>query len=177
VGDAERKVYALAIPGRDLRKLVDLACLGEFETCKALLNLVNNDYLRVVPPAGRALEIGPSRGFADRVVGVAGRVVITMTVLGVLLLVLSRVDLDQLSVASSPSQSYADPAAQRFIARAQMSRIQAAIQVYELEKGEAPAKLVDAGLLGREDLRYPWRDAYYYRRVAPREFILLPPLR
>ncbi|HEY8211878.1 MAG TPA: DUF4388 domain-containing protein [Myxococcaceae bacterium] len=180
VGESERKVHALAIPGRDLRKLVDLACLGEFETCKALLTLVNNDYLRVVPPAGRALEIGPTRGLADRVVGVAGRVVITMTVLGALLLVLSRVDLDQLSVASSPSQSYADPAAQRFIARAQMSRIQAAIQVYELEKGEAPAKLealVDAGLLGREDLRYPWRDAYYYRRVAPREFILLPPLR
>jgi hypothetical protein len=61
-----------------------------------------------------------------------------------------------------------------------MSRIQAAIQVYQLEKGEAPAgldALVDAGLLAREDLRYPWRDAYYYRRVAPREFILLPPLR
>jgi len=180
IGESERKVYALATPGRDLRKLVDLACLGEFETCKALLNLVNNDYLRAVPPAGRALEIGPSRGALEQVMGAAGRVVVTMLVLGVLLFVLSRVDLDQLSVASSPSQSYADPAAQRFIARTQMSRIQAAIQVYELEKGEAPARLdalVDAGLLGREDLRYPWRDAYYYRRVAPREFILLPPLR
>jgi len=180
IGESERKVYALATPSRDLRKLVDLACLGEFETCKALLNLVNNDYLRAVPPAGRALEIGPSAGALDKVMGAAGRVVVTMLVLGVLLFVLSRVDLDQLSVASSPSQSYADPAAQRFIARAQMSRIQAAIQVYELEQGEAPAKLdalVDAGLLGREDLRYPWRDAYYYRRVAPREFILLPPLR
>jgi hypothetical protein len=180
IGESERRVYSLAAPGRDLRKLVDLACLGEFETCKALLNLVNNDYLRSVPPAGRALEIGPSRGVLDTMVGAVGRVVVTMLVLGVLLFVLSRVDLDQLSMASSPSQSYADPAAQRFISRAQMSRIQAAIQVYELEQGEAPAKLdalVDAGLLGREDLRYPWRDAYYYRRVAPREFILLPPLR
>ncbi|HYV49549.1 MAG TPA: DUF4388 domain-containing protein [Myxococcaceae bacterium] len=180
IGESERRVYTLATPGRDLRKLVDLACLGEFETCKALLNLVNNGYLRAVPPAGRALEIGPTIGVLEKVMGAAGRVVVTMLVLGVLLFVLSRVDLDQLSVATSPSQSYADPAAQRFIARAQMSRIQAAIQVYELEKGEAPAKLdalVDVGLLGREDLRYPWRDAYYYRRVAPREFILLPPLR
>ena len=180
IGESERRVYGLATPGRDLRKLVDLACLGEFETCKALLNLVNNDYLRAVPPAGRALEIGPSSGFGGKVMGAAGRVVVTMSVLGALLFVLSRVDLDQLSVASSPSQSYADPAAQRFIARAQMSRIQAAIEVYQLEKGEAPDKLdalVDAGLLGREDLRYPWRDAYYYRRVAPRQFILLPPLR
>jgi len=180
VGDAERRVYVLATPGRELRKLVDLAGLGEFETCKALLNLVNNSYLRPVPPAGRALEIGPSRGALDRVAGAAGRVVITMSVLGVLLLLLSRGGLDQLSVASSPSQSYADPAAQRFISRAQMSRIRAAIHVYLLEKDEAPAKLealVDAGLLGREDLRYPWRDAYYYRRTATREFILLPPLR
>jgi hypothetical protein len=180
IGEGERKVYALATPGRELRKLVDLACLGEFETCKALLNLVNNHYLRAVPPAGRALEIGPTRGVLDTVMGAVGRVVVTMSVLGVLLLVMSRVDFDQLSVASAPSQSYADPAAQRFIARAQMSRIQAAIQVYQLEKGEAPAQLdalVDVGLLAREDLHYPWRDAYYYRRVAPREFILLPPLR
>ncbi|HVE83832.1 MAG TPA: DUF4388 domain-containing protein [Myxococcales bacterium] len=181
VGESERKVFGLVMPGRDVRKLVDMACLGEFETCKALLNLVNLGYLRTVQPMGKALEIGgPSRGAVDKVVGALGRVVVTMSVLGVLLFVLSRGDLDQLSVASSPSQSYADPAAQRFIARAQMSRIQAAIEVYQLEKNEVPPgldALVDAGLLGREDLRYPWRDTYYYRRVAPHEFILLPPLR
>ena len=181
VGESERKVFALVTPGRELRKLVDLACLGEFETCKALYNLVTNDFLKAVPPKGQALEIGgPPGGALARIAGALGRVAVTMAVLGGLLLVLSRVDLDQLSVASSPSQSYADPAAQRFIARAQMSRIRAAINVYQLEQDEAPPKLealVDAGLLAREDLRYPWRDAYYYRRTAPREFILLPPLR
>jgi len=181
VGASERRVFALVAPGHDVRKLVDLSCLGEFETCKALLNLVNAGLLRAVQPAGKAPEIGGSPGGTlERVVGALGRVVVTASVLGVLLLVLTRVDLDQLSVASSPGQSYADPAAQRFIARTQMSRIRAAILVYELEKGEAPAQLealVEAGLLGREDLRYPWRDAYHYRRTAPREFILLPPLR
>jgi len=181
VGMAERQVFAQVAPGRDVRKLVDLSCLGEFETCKALLNLVNLELLRPVQPAGKAPEIGGSSGGAlERVAGALGRVAVTLSVLGMLLLVLTRVDLDQLSVASSPVQSYADPAAQRFIARAQMSRIRAAILVYQLEKGEAPAKLearVEAGLLGREDLRYPWRDAYHYRRTAPREFILLPPLR
>jgi hypothetical protein len=103
-----------------------------------------------------------------------------MVVLGIILFVATQVNFEQVSLARSPSQSYADPAAQRFISRAQMSRIEAAIRVYELEKGEAPEQLdalVDAGLLGREDLRYPWRDAYYYRRKTPREFVLLPPLR
>lgn len=181
VGEVERKVYGLVTPERDVRKLMDLACLGEFETCKALLNLVNLEYLKPIQPAGRPVEIGAtSASLLGRVGGALGRVVVTMSVLAVLLLVASRADLDQLSVASSPSQSYADPAAQRFISHAQMVRIEAAITVYQLEKGEAPQgleALVEAGLLAREDLRYPWRDPYYYRRTAEREFILLPPLR
>ena len=37
-------------PGRAVRKLIDLSCLGEFETCKALFNLVNLGYLRAVAP-------------------------------------------------------------------------------------------------------------------------------
>ena len=68
----------------------------------------------------------------------------------------------------------------RFVSRAQLSRIEAAIAVYLLEKGEAPERLealVETGLLLREDLHYPWREPYYYRRVAARDFVLLPPLR
>ena len=37
--------------------------------------------------------------------------------------------------------------------------------------------LVDQGLLSASDVRFPWTDRYYYRRVGPQEFILLPPLR
>ena len=37
--------------------------------------------------------------------------------------------------------------------------------------------LVDQGLLSSTDVRFPWADRYYYRRVGPQEFILLPPLR
>ena len=54
MGDTERKVYKLVAPGRDVRKLIDLSCLGEFETCKALCNLVNLEYLRPsCPPTAR----------------------------------------------------------------------------------------------------------------------------
>jgi hypothetical protein len=32
-------------------------------------------------------------------------------------------------------------------------------------------------LLYPDDLRYPWHDSYFYRRVSATDFILLPPLR
>jgi hypothetical protein len=41
LGAKERRVYELAVPHRTVEKIVDLSRLGEFETCKALLNLVN----------------------------------------------------------------------------------------------------------------------------------------
>ena len=37
-----------------MRKLIDLSCLGEFETCKALCNLVNLDYVRASHRPGQA---------------------------------------------------------------------------------------------------------------------------
>jgi hypothetical protein len=181
VGDSERKVAGLVKPGRDVRKLIDLSCLGEFETCKGLCNLVNLEYMRPIYPQGRKVAAGPGIGtsIVERVGGMVGRMLITALVLGVLALIASQAEFDTLSLAR-PSAYYADPAAQRFVSRAQISRIEAALDVYRLEKGELPEKLdalVETGLLGREDLHYPWRDPYYYRRTAAREFILLPPLR
>jgi len=52
--------------------------------------------------------------------------------------------------------------------------------VYRLERGEVPTSLdalVDQGLLSSTDVQFPWAEHYYYRRVGPQEFILLPPLR
>jgi hypothetical protein len=182
LGEAERRVFRLVAPGRDVSKLIDLACLGEFETCKGLLNLVNLGYLRALQPSGSTSEVAvaPGEGGVSTALAAAGRVVVTVTVLGLLALMGSRLDLDAFSLSNSPASSYADPAAQRFIARAQISRIEAAINVFRLEKGEVPRELdalVEAGLLGKEDLKYPWRDAYYYRRTSPSQFVLLPPLR
>lgn len=176
----ERRLYELIQPGRDVRKLVDLSCVGEFETCKALCNLVNLDYLEAIYPEGKAASIGDGAPLGQRVAGVVGRVVVSMMVLLALGFVVSRVDFESVSFTTPPSSSYADPAAQHFISRAQVSRLQAAIDVYRLEKGEIPDRLealVEAGLIGREDLRYPWREPYYYRRVAAEQFVLLPPLR
>ena len=40
-------------PGRPVAAIVDLSRLGEFETCKALLNLVNLGYLGPAEPGFR----------------------------------------------------------------------------------------------------------------------------
>ena len=151
-----------------------------FETCKALCNLVNLEYLRIVPTVGRdddEMEGEPT--FVERASGVVGRVLVTMLVLAGLIFIGTRLDFGALKVGTSGT-TYTDPATQRFISRQQISRIQAALGVYRLEKGEVPeqlAALVEAGLLEHDDLSYPWADGYYYRRTDKQGYLLLPPLR
>lgn len=178
LGRVERTVHAFVMPGRPVRQIIDLACIGEFETCKALTNLVNLEYLKMVPVQGRALAVGAEAGFFDRARGVTGRVLLTALVLVGVGAVATQVDLSGL--AEAPTTTIADPASQRFVSRAQVRRIESALEIYKLEKGELPQSLdalVKARLLAADDLRFPWHDVYYYRRVDPTRFILLPPLR
>src|SRR5262249_42693458 len=53
IGEAERVVFALIQPDRDVRKLTALSCLGHFETCKALATLLNCGYVQVLDPDPR----------------------------------------------------------------------------------------------------------------------------
>lgn len=178
IGPSERRVYEEIAPGRDLRKLVDVGCLGEFETCKALFNLVKGEYIRALHPEGARAPIPGDERLLARVVRTVGRVGATMVVLAALALVVSRGAWAY--PGGGPGTSFADPAAQRHVSRAQRVRIEAALEVFRLERGELPERLdslVQAGLLGPEELRYPWREEYYYRRLAARQYILLPPLR
>ncbi len=72
-----------------------------------------------------------------------------------------------------------DHAAQRFLARYQAARLRCALEVYRLENGAYPATLgglLVSGLAERADLRYPFREPYYYRRGGPGGVVLLPPL-
>ncbi|WP_375772651.1 DUF4388 domain-containing protein [Archangium gephyra] len=179
IGSSERRVYELIAPGRDVRKLVDLSSLGEFETSKALVNLLNLEYIRAHQSSGRAVSAGGA-GLLVRVGGVVARAVVTVMVLAALGFVGSRLRPDTWDLGDDSASSFADPAAQRLLARAQQARIEAALEVFRLEKGALPERLdalVEVGLLQQEDLRYPWRDDYYYRRTSDRQFILLSPLR
>ncbi|NMO22022.1 DUF4388 domain-containing protein [Pyxidicoccus fallax] len=178
IGPSERRVYEEIALGRDLRKLVDICCLGEFETCKALFNLVKGEYVRAIHPEGTQAPAPGDQRLLARVAGTVGRVMATMAVLAAAALVVSRGAWAH--PGGSPGSAFADPAAQRHVSKAQRVRIEAALEVFRLERGELPESLdslVQAGLLSPEELRYPWREEYYYRRLAARQFVLLPPLR
>lgn len=181
LGAAERKVFSLVSPDRDVQKLCDLSCLGEFETCKSLWNLSNLEFIRPLAASKRGGAAEESSPFLANL-----RAPLAVRVTGAALVLLGlgylafRADLGSAGLASASASTYSDPAAQRFVSRQQLSRIRAALEVYRAEKRGLPEKLealAQEGLLAGEDLRYPWRDEYYYRRLDGGRFVLLPPLR
>ena len=63
-------------------------------------------------------------------------------------------------------------------ANGQLLRLESALELYKLEHGEYPRELrqlADGMLIAREDLHYPFREPYHYRRTQ-QGFVLLPPL-
>jgi hypothetical protein len=179
IGESERTCFLLAEPGRTVQRIVELSCLGEFETAKALSTLVNLDYLGTLPPRTKGGDDFETDSRASAVLGAAGRIALTMVVLGGVVLIGSRLDFGSVRLGPNAT-TYTDPAAQRFVGRQQVTRIEAALEVHRLEKGDLPntlGELVEEGLLAPDDLRYPWRDEYFYRRQGEGAFVLLPPLR
>ncbi len=181
LGKNERRCHELAQPGRTLEKIVDLSRLGEFETCKALLNLVNLGYLRPIPPANRAAAaVGAyAQDWQARIRRGAARVLATLAVATALAGIAYWVDRHGLAFGAQGGAALRDNTAQRFLACTQMERLRGALEVYRLERGEYPrglAQLVEAGLASGRDLTYPWSQEYYYRRRPEGRFVLLPPV-
>lgn len=183
VGPNERRVFALALPGRTVQKVIDLSRLGEFETCKALQNLVVGGFLRPVLPHP---EAAPSGATALQRLGAQARAfgirlgVTALLVVAVLALIRLR-DADPRRAPGTLDAGAVDPSARRLLSGQQLARIQGAIGVYRAEHGEFPASLeslVADGLLSPDDLRHPWSEPYYYRREpGPSGFVLRPPFR
>ena len=180
IGPSERRLYALVNGYRDVRKLIDLSCLGEFETCKALCNLANLGHVSALMPVGEPDLPEDDIGLGDRVRGALGRLAVSMVVLAGIVGVVLGTQLNPWAVRSSAGAGFAEGVLRQQISRAQVSRIEGALAVYRLERGEVPTSLdalVDQGLLSSTDVQFPWAERYYYRRLGPQEFILLPPLR
>ncbi|BDG05905.1 DUF4388 domain-containing protein [Anaeromyxobacter oryzae] len=182
LGTNERRVHALATAGRTVEKIVDLSRLGEFETCKALANLVNLGYLEAIVPASRAAAaVGAyAHDWQARIKAGAARVLATVAIAAALAGIAYWVDERGLAWGEPPGgAAVRDNAAQRFLARYQMERLRGALEVYRLERGEYPERLgalVDADLAKPRDLRYPWSGEYYYRRRPEGRPVLLPPV-
>jgi len=177
VGPSERTVFARVVPGRTVRTLVDVSLLGEFETYKALYNLVTLGYLE--PRAGSRRGSVAEAGVLGRVARSAARIVIASAAV-LVAIVAAAVFSEALAQGRSPATFFVDTAVERHLAGAQQARIRAALDVYRLEQGELPdalERLVQVGLLSESDLRYPWTDRYHYRRESAQAYVLLPPLR
>lgn len=180
VGENERICYNLIVAGRTVQRIIELSALGEFETAKALCNLVNLEYARGIPPAVKGGDDFESEGRSSAVLGVIGRIAVTMVVVGALLFIGTRLDFGAMKLGGSNATTYTDPAAQRFASQQQMSRVSAAIDLFRLEKGALPLglnELVELDLLEADDLHFPWREPYFYRRGDDGTYVLLPPLR
>lgn len=176
IGSSERRVMALVQPGRTVERLTELSRLGEFETCKALFNLVAGGYLKgIAPPSDEAERKG---GFLHTALGGVAAFTVRVAVgIGMLALVAALVYAVRAGDAVSRGVRVSDPAALRIVGNGQLARIRAALEVYRLETGAYPAdlgELLDAGLLDEADLHRPWRERYHYRR-ADDAFVLLPP--
>jgi hypothetical protein len=180
VGSNERRVFGLVAPGRPARKIIDLSCLGEFNACKSLATLVDLGHLVVKEGAGRSERIATETLRPGRMLQVTGGVLFSALFVVGVVLGARHLPFDSVRWVRTPSTSFVDPATERFVSRHQMARLETALELYRLEKGELPESLgalVEAGLVSRDDLRHPWRDDYYYRRDAQGQFVLLPPFR
>jgi hypothetical protein len=166
-----------------VEQIVDLSRLGEFETCKALLNLVNMGVLRPVAPSRRGPKVGLSgdvRDLAQRLEQGAARVLATVAIAAALAGLAWYVNQRGLAWEDPHrGRTFRDNGAQRFLARYSIARISGALEVYHLERGEYPpdlGSLVEAGLVSTRDLSYPWSQGYYYRRKPDGSFALFSPV-
>jgi hypothetical protein len=178
-GERHKLIYRLAEPERLVSKIADLTRLGEFETLKAMQELVDWGYLRIVPPergAGAAIKefAAGGRAFASR--GGLVRVAISVAFfLGTLFLL--RQLMPGLG-ASRAEHSARRGASARLLARGQMIRLEGALELFKLEHGDYPkqlGELVGDKLVTDGDTRYPFGDAWFYRK-GQAGFVLLPPL-
>ncbi len=179
LGKSERRCFGLAEPERTVEQIVDLSRLGEFETCKALFNLVNLGYVQAIPPANRAAAaVGAyAQDWQARIRRGAARVAATVVIAAALAGIGYWVD--RRGLFDPGGLALRDNTAQRFLARYQMERLRAALEVYRLERGDYPEALpglVEVGLASDRDLSYPWSEPYYYRRKPEGRFVLLPPV-
>lgn len=178
-GERHKLVYKTAVTGADVNKIIDVSRLGEFEAMKAALDLVDWGYLRILPPArGTAAAIqGLAQG--GRKLARSGALVRMGLSLAFFFLTLFVVHLVAPALGSSRTENPARRGAvARLLSHDQLLRLESAIELYKVEHGEYPAalkQLVEGQLVTEQDLRYPFPEAYYYRRTQ-QGFVLLPPL-
>ena len=140
LGAHERQVLALIDGSRTVHALVDQSRLGEFETCKALLTLLNGGYIEPVKVKRARLQPGQRTS----PIALAGRIAVNLLVLGAIV-----AGFVFLPGARGDLESNTTEVAREARHRLRSNRIVAvtsALEAYRLEHGLYPPTLQD--LLG-----------------------------
>ncbi len=189
IGQNERIVYQLIAPGRDVQKIIDLSRLGEFETCKALVTLIEAGIIETETVADTRF----AKSAANSSLGGIGarRSIGTWPMLGraavVLGLIVAVVIMSQRTygwrlrgwVSLREPTGFVAQDVQSVVSTTQLQKIERALAVYRAEAGDYPRDLmalVDSGLLKQNDIRFPWKQQYFYARKDGGSYELLRPL-
>lgn len=183
IGKNERVVFALVAPGRTLAEITDRSRLGEFETTKALANLVREKYLQVHIDEGAAERERPRltpRAILDAAVPVMTRVALYAVVAASVGGVVKLLELNDDGLLAKDRALRVRPGQlERQVGELQLMRLERALEVHRLRTGSYPAtldELVEGGLLEGQDLAFPYRSPPSYRRTDD-GYRLAPPVR
>ncbi|MEK6776973.1 MAG: DUF4388 domain-containing protein [bacterium] len=172
----EEKIYNLVDGERTVRKLIDIGLIGEFETCKALFNLVSAG---LIQPVGEEAQV-PAEEAIGRKSGRAKKILRNLAAYAIMVLLVSSLFV----VSRRPgtgvlfnvarSMTYRFEMFKQVHALQEMNRIVLASHVYFLETGSFPVSLDDLVqkiLLEENEERDPWGSPYSFE-VRERMVIL-----
>ena len=164
VGHSEQVLVQLIAVGRSVQKLIDLSRLGEFETCRALGELIGGGYIRIVKPGPHFAEAPSFVDRARRVMLIAGR----MGVSAALVVFAGGLIARNLAAHRAPQElRLSSRAIERRFEAVQLRVLRRALEIYHLRQGEYPEQLrelVRAQLVSDDDLRGPYLEPYVYKR-------------
>lgn len=189
-----RRVLEIARPGVTVWEIIARSRLGEFETCHALLTLLETGRLRASerPKGGpkRTASLTARRGglfpgatrrsWGQSILATLGQALLGMLAVAAVFVILRYAELDvSVALRASPDGRIPRIDPRGLLATAQIERLRSALEVYRLDRGEYPTDLrmlVAAGLLADGDLRFPFESSYPYRRLEPTRYELVRPL-
>jgi hypothetical protein len=188
IGRNERQIYKLADPGIHVDRLCEISRLGEFETCKALYNLLESGYLKSVGSKKKGEKTIAPGMTGKRVPFLSPELVQTLrgsvAQFGISIGLIVIFAIAARSLGTKPQTAVqvvpADASGtRRTFSEGEMARLTAALELYRLINGKYPAhlnELVSENLIDRSELQYPFQSDYHYR-VQGESYVLLPPLR
>jgi hypothetical protein len=157
----ERQILALVDGTRTVREIVDLLNLAEFETFRALSEMLTRNLVERVGSTARAGERPESRGITGKLLGWLAKLALAAAALGAVA-----------TLATNPVTPWrlagAGPATDRlrlYAAMSRLERIERGVQVFYLDTGTFPAgleTLVQYGYLDEVALHDPWGRPYRF---------------